>query len=40
MELDESEVRWYLQHLPTLDMAQVITNALNIKDDVAVAGYV
>ena len=39
MELDESEVLWYLQHLPTLDMGQVVTNALNIKDDVAIAGF-
>ena len=40
MELDEGEVLWYLQHLPTLDIGQVVTNALNIKDDVAIAGYV
>ena len=39
MELDESEVLWYLRHLPSLDMSQVITHALNIKDDVAMAGY-
>jgi len=40
MELDESEILWYLRHLPALDMGQVITNAFNIKDDVAIAGYV
>ena len=40
MELDESEVLWYLQHLPQLDMSQVVTSAFNIKDDVAIAGYV
>ena len=40
MELDESEVLWYLRHLPLLDMGQVITNAFNINDDFALAGYV
>ena len=40
MELDESEVLWYLSHLPALDMGAVITQAFNIKDDVAIAGYV
>ena len=40
MELDESDVLWFLQHLPTVDVGQVVTNALNIKDDVAIAGYV
>lgn len=34
MELDEAEVLWYLQHLPELDVAAVITQAFNIKDDV------
>lgn len=34
MELDDAEVLWYLTHLPTLDMEQVITQAMNIKDDV------
>lgn len=34
MELDGSEVQWYLQHLPTFDMDQIITQAFNIKDDV------
>lgn len=36
MELDNAEVLWYLQHLPMLDMGQVLTQAFNIKDDVAV----
>ena len=34
MELDDAEIIWYLTHLPTLDMGQVITQAFNIKDDV------
>lgn len=34
MELDDTEVLWYLQHLPVLDMDQIITHAFNIKDDV------
>ena len=34
MELDEGEVLWYLQHLPELDVGQVLTQAFNIKDDV------
>jgi len=34
MELDDAEVTWYLQHLPTLDMDQIITQAFNIKEDV------
>ena len=34
MELDDAEVLWYLTHLPSLDMGQVLTQALNIKDDV------
>ena len=34
MELDDTEVLWYLQHLPTLDMDQIITQAFNIKEDV------
>ena len=40
LELDEDEVVWYLQHLPAhLDIATIVTNAFNIKDDVAIAGY-
>ena len=34
MELDGAEVLWYLQHLPHMDMGQVLTQAFNIKDDV------
>ena len=34
MELDDAEVLWYLQHLPHMDMGQVLTQAFNIKDDV------
>ena len=34
MELDDAEVLWYLQHLPPMDMGQVLTQAFNIKDDV------
>ena len=34
MELDDAEVLWYLQHLPDMDMGQVLTQAFNIKDDV------
>lgn len=34
MELDDSDVLWYLQHLPSLDMEQIITLAYNIKEDV------
>ena len=34
MELDGAEVLWYLRHLPVLDMDQVITQALNIQEDV------
>mmetsp|Transcript_9924 Transcript_9924/g.24575 ORF Transcript_9924/g.24575 Transcript_9924/m.24575 type:complete len:296 (+) Transcript_9924:18-905(+) len=33
-ELDDTEVLWYLQHLPTFDMDQIITQAFNIKEDV------
>uniref|UniRef100_A0A7S4FBJ3 Rab-GAP TBC domain-containing protein n=1 Tax=Chrysotila carterae TaxID=13221 RepID=A0A7S4FBJ3_CHRCT len=34
MELDDAELLWYLQHLPAMDMGKVITQAMNIKDDV------
>lgn len=34
MELDAAEVLWYLQHLPELDVAAILTQAVNIKDDV------
>ena len=38
MELDESEVAWYLAHLPTLNMETIITQAFNIASD-AIAGF-
>lgn len=34
MELDDAEVKWYLHHLPTLDMDAIITQAFNIQEDV------
>ena len=33
MELDETEVLWYLGHLPDLDMNAIVMQASNIKDD-------
>ena len=33
MELDETEVLWYLNHLPDLDMGSVVMQAFNLKDD-------
>ena len=38
MELDSAEVLWYLRHLPTLDMDQVLTQAFNIQEDVIASG--
>ena len=32
-ELDDAELLWYLQHLPPMDMGQIIMQATNIKDD-------
>jgi hypothetical protein len=34
MELDDSDMLWYLTHLPSLDMGKIVLHALNIKDDV------
>ena len=34
MELDDADVKWYLRHLPALDMDAVITQAFNIQEDV------
>ena len=34
MELDDAEVKWYLRHLPVLDMDAIITQAFNIQEDV------
>ena len=33
MELDETEVLWYINHLPDLDMGSVVMQAFNLKDD-------
>mmetsp|Transcript_14632 Transcript_14632/g.44681 ORF Transcript_14632/g.44681 Transcript_14632/m.44681 type:complete len:143 (+) Transcript_14632:628-1056(+) len=33
MELDDDELSQYLQHLPPMDMGQVVTAAFNMKDD-------
>ena len=38
MELDESEVAWYLAHLPTLNMETLIMQAFNFASD-AIAGF-
>jgi len=34
MELDDAELLWYLQHLPTMDMGQLVMQAFNIRSDV------
>lgn len=34
LELDGGEVSWFLQHLPVLDVDQLITVARNVRDDV------
>lgn len=33
LELDYSEIRWYLQHLPSMDINHVLMTARNIRDD-------
>ena len=38
MELDDADLLWYLQHLPVLDMGQVITQAQNLRDEVLARG--
>ncbi|MFN3504343.1 MAG: hypothetical protein ACK4ZJ_19030, partial [Allorhizobium sp.] len=37
LELDYPEMKGFLQHLPTLDMDQVIAQAYNIKEEVEYA---
>ena len=33
LELDDADLLWYLQHLPVIDIGQVITQATNIRDE-------
>lgn len=34
MELDVAEMKGFLQHLPTMDMDEIISQALNIREEV------
>jgi len=38
MELEQSELKGFLQHLPSVDMDQIITQAYNLKDELGQKG--